>query len=172
MIRPLIDRATLGGRIAALAQEMAPILGPEVVLLALLEGSLYFALALAQALQREGVQVMLRFNGLSSYGGSKTSQGTVRETYPLPDGLEGARVLLVDDIFDSGRTLQHATDVLAGKKLAMLKTAVLLQKQGKATEGISPDFVGFSVPDQFLIGFGLDLAGKYRALPYVGVLEE
>lgn len=112
------------------------------------------------------------FMAVSSYGDSTQSSGVVRIVKDLDTSVEGRHVLVVEDIIDSGLTLGYLLELLRGRKAASVKVVTLLDKPGRRTNGLKPDYCGFEVPDAFVVGYGLDYAERYRNLPYIGVLKE
>jgi hypoxanthine phosphoribosyltransferase len=108
----------------------------------------------------------------SSYGQSTKTSGVVQLLKDLDTPIEGRDVLIVEDIIDSGLTLSYLSQLLQSRKPASIKTAVLLDKPDRRQTDFVPDYVGFSIPDQFVIGYGLDFNHKYRELPYIGVVNE
>jgi hypoxanthine phosphoribosyltransferase len=111
------------------------------------------------------------FIKLSSYGQSSVSSGIVRVLKDVALDISGKDVLLVEDIVDTGLTLYTAIERLRAHKPARLKTCTLLNKQTRRSKAITPDYYGFTIPDLFVVGYGLDYAGKYRELPYIGVMK-
>lgn len=154
-----------------MAADIHAALGEDFVLVALLKGSFVFAADLVRALHLAGCRPQIDFMTLSSYGGNKASGGSVQVERGLSEEVAGKRVVLVDDILESGRTLDYARRVLAERGVASVHVAVLLEKPGKRVLELSADFVGFTVPDRFVVGYGLDYASYYRELPFIGVLE-
>jgi hypoxanthine phosphoribosyltransferase len=131
------------------------------------------AVAFMTDLMREmTVPVTLDFMAVSSYGAATTSSGVVRILKDLNDDIEGRRVLVVEDIVDSGLTLQYLLDVLERRNPADIKVVSLLKKEKPGAIEVQVDRIGFTIPDEFVVGYGLDYAGRYRNLPYVGVLDE
>ena len=166
--RVLFDEAALARRVAELAEEVrtrSPV--PEVLMVGLLDGSFIFLADLARALSRAGLEPRVELARTSSYGTSTTSGRDISVLHDPTGNLEGRAVLLVDDILDTGRTLKTMRDRLATRAPSWLATCVLLDKPARREVDIAPDFVGFAVPDAWIIGYGLDLAGAGRALPYV-----
>lgn len=112
------------------------------------------------------------FMAVSSYGDSTQSSGVVRIVKDLDASVENRHVLVVEDIIDSGLTLSYLLELLRGRNAASVKVVTLLDKPARRTTGLKPDYCGFEVPDEFVVGYGLDYAEKYRNLPYIGVLKE
>jgi len=141
--------------------------GP-IYLVSILKGSFMFLADLARAIERHSVRI--EFMGISSYGRDKTSSGQVRVTKDLDVPLEGHHVLIVEDIVDSGVTLTYLTRVLAQRKPASLRIATLLDKPERRISPVDITYVGFQIPDRFVVGYGLDYAEDYRNLASICVL--
>jgi len=142
--------------------------GRSVLLVAVLRGAALFIADLSREIT---VPVELDFMAVSSYGSSTKSSGVVRILKDLDEQIEGRHVLVVEDILDTGLTLKYLLKNLASRKPASLEVITLLSKEGKQRVPISCKYVGFSVPDAFVVGYGLDFAQRYRNLPYIGVLK-
>ncbi len=143
--------------------------GQPLCLVGILKGSVVFLADLARAIQRP---VRIDFIGISSYGKAKTSSGEVKLTKDLDGSIDGADVLIVEDIIDSGVTLNYLSHVLAQRKPRSLRIAALLDKPSRRVCQVDVAYVGFDIPDEFVVGYGLDFAEKYRNLPDVCVLED
>ena len=141
--------------------------GREMVVVALLNGTVLF---LADLIRHLSIPMRLDFMGVSSYGAG-TESGKLVYTKELRLDVRGRDVLLVDDILDTGKTFCSVLKKLRALKPRRIKTCVLLNKQERRIEKITPDYVGFEIPDVFVVGYGLDFAEKYRNLPFVGVLK-
>lgn len=166
----LISRDALEQRVVELAQEIAKKLDhPDLVMVGPLKGAVIFMADLARALHDEGVEVCLDFLSLSSYGDGTESRGTVDMAMDLQLNLQDRHVLLVDDIADTGRTLAFARERVLAHKPASLSIAVVLDKPSRREVDVPLDFVGFEIEDLFVLGYGADLAQRYRELPYIGV---
>jgi len=142
--------------------------GETVLLVAVLRGAALFLADLSRAIE---VPVELDFMAVSSYGSSTKSSGVVRILKDLDEQIEGRHVLVVEDIIDTGLTLKYLLKNLASRRPASLEVVTLLSKEGKQRVPISCKYTGFSVPDEFVVGYGLDFAERYRNLPYIGVLK-
>ncbi len=140
-----------------------------VYLVAILKGACFFLSDLARAIKRP---VRLDFIGISSYGKSKTSSGEVKLMKDLDTSIEGADVLIVEDIVDSGITLNYLVHVLQQRRPRSLRIAALLDKPSRRIRPVDVAYVGFEIPDKFVIGYGLDYAEEYRNLPDICVLEQ
>ncbi len=139
-----------------------------VLLIAVLRGAALFVADLARQISSP---VEIDFMAVSSYGSSTKSSGVVRIIKDLDETIEGRHVLVVEDILDTGLTLKYLLKNLASRQPASLEVCTLLSKVGKQRVPISCKYVGFEVPDEFVVGYGLDYAEKYRNLPYIGVLR-
>ncbi len=143
--------------------------GKEIVLLCILKGGVMFAVDLAKCID---LTVKLEFMSVSSYGAEKVSSGIVRIANDLDESIEGKHVIVVEDIIDSGQTLHYLLSVLKARKPASIKVCALLDKPTKRKVVVDADYIGFTVPDEFVVGYGLDYDQKYRNLPYVAILKE
>lgn len=167
---PLISAEDIAARVAALGWEIATALPPGPVhVVAVLRGAFVFAADLIRALPRE---VRCDFLAVRSYGSATETSGVVEITRDLGLPITGQHVLLVEDIVDTGLTLRHLLDLLATRQPASLHVCALLNKTSRRQCKVSADFVGFEIPDRFVVGYGLDHDQRYRNLPYVGIVEE
>jgi len=142
--------------------------GP-IYLIGILKGACFFLADLARAIERP---VRVDFIGISSYGKGKSSSGEVKLTKDLDCSIEGADVLIVEDIIDSGLTLNYLVQVLSQRKPRSLRVVALLDKPSRRVQPVDLAYVGFQIPDHFVVGYGLDYAEEYRNLRDVCVLEE
>ena len=166
--RILITEAQLARRVRTLSAEIErDFKGREMVVVYLLSGTVMF---LADLIRHLSLPLRLDFIGVSSYGAGTTS-GELTFTKELRLDVRGRDVLLVDDILDTGRTMKRVLAKLRPLKPRRIKTCVLLDKPARRTEKVRADYIGFSIPDLFVIGYGLDYAERYRNLPFVGVLK-
>jgi hypoxanthine phosphoribosyltransferase len=164
----LITDEQLARRVKTLAREIErDFRGRELVVVSLLNGTVLF---LADLIRHLNLPLRLDFIGVSSYGAG-TESGDLVFTKELRLDVRGRDVLLVDDILDTGKTLSRVLPKLAALRPRRLKTCVLLDKPARRVEKIRADYVGFEIPDLFVIGYGLDFAERYRNLPFVGVLH-
>jgi len=164
----LISRAQLARRIQSLAREIErDYQGRELVVVTLLNGTLMFVADLLRHLE---LPLWLDFMGVASYG-TGTRPGKLVFTKELRLDVRGRDVLLVDDILDTGKTMARVLPRLRALKPREIKTCVLLNKAARRVEKIEADYVGFEIPDLFVVGYGLDYAERYRNLPFVGVLR-
>lgn len=171
-VNPLIDAEKLQARIDALADEIAQQVPKDITIISLLKGAFMFTADLIRALHAKGVNTQVIFITLSSYGSGTESSGKVSMPHDLLEDVQGRDVLILDDILESGRTLDYACRLLEERSAKSTKTAVLLEKPGKLAVERPCDFIGFTIPDEFVVGYGLDYANHYRELPFIGVLVE
>ena len=165
-IQVLFSADDIAARIRELADEIvATYDGEDLLLVGILKGSFVFMADLLRALPTD---VRCDFLGVSSYHGTE-STGVVRLTHDLKTDITNTHVLIVEDIVDSGLTLSYLKRMLEARKPRSLRVASLLNKRERRTVDVTIDFVGFDIPDAFVIGYGLDLDERYRGLPYVGV---
>ena len=166
----LIDRERLQTRVAELAAEISRDYAAvdDLLLVCVLKGAVMFLSDLSRQLM---VPHALDFMAISSYGASTESSGIVRILMDLETSILDRHVLIVEDIIDSGRTLDYITRNLTTRGPASLKICTLLDKKERRVIPIPVDYVGFEIPDEFVIGYGLDFAELYRNLPFVGVLR-
>ena len=170
--RILFDEATIAARVEQLAAVISKDLPvPAPLVIGILTGSFIFVADLVRALSRLNVQPQIDFMAVSHYGATTESSGLVTIGKDVTLDVSGQSVLLVDDILDTGRSLSLARDRLAARSPMWLRTCVLLDKPSRRAVPIKADYVGFNVPDVWVIGYGLDAAGEGRALPYVAALE-
>lgn len=141
----------------------------NLMLISVLKGAVVF---LADLMREITIHMEVDFMAVSSYGKSTKTSGIVRIIKDLDINLEGYDVLIVEDILDSGATLSYLTKILKTRNPMSLKIATLLNKPERRVQNIQPDYCGFNIPDEFVIGYGLDYAEKYRNLPYIGVLKK
>jgi len=164
----LITEAQLAQRVQALAREIErDFRGREMVVISLLNGTVMF---LADLLRYLSLPLRLDFLGVSSYG-EGVKPGEPVFTKELRLDVRGRDVLLVDDILDTGQTLNRVLPKLRALKPRRIKICVLLDKPARRVEAVEADYIGFTVPDEFVVGYGLDFAERYRNLPFVGVLH-
>ena len=166
--RVLISEAQLAQRVRTLAREIErDFHGHEMVVISLLNGTVVF---LADLLRHLELPLRLDFLGVSSYG-EGVKAGELVFTKELRLDMRGRDVLLVDDILDTGQTLNRVLPKLRALRPRRIKICVLLDKPARRVEAIAADYAGFTVPDEFVVGYGLDFAERYRNLPFVGVLH-
>ena len=168
-VRVLVTEEEVDRRIEELGKQISKDYeGRQVHLICILKGGVFFMCELAK---RISVPVSMDFMSVSSYGDGTESSGVVRIAKDLDETLEGKDVLIVEDIIDSGRTLYYLMDVLQKRKPNSMKLCTLLDKPERRVKDVKVDYVGFDIPDEFVVGYGLDYAQKYRNLPYIGVVE-
>ncbi len=170
-ITPLFSAAEIAARVDALAGEIAASTPHDPVIIAILKGSFIFAADLIRALHREGLKPEIDFIFLASYGAGTVSGGVVEILRDVETDLAGREVVIVDDILDSGRTLAFAKALLEGRGARSVKTCILIDKQVPRAAAIVPDFLGFRCRPVFVVGYGMDLAHRYRELPFIGEVK-
>jgi hypoxanthine phosphoribosyltransferase len=170
-VTPLFPAASLAPRISELGQaitrDYADAEG-ELVLVCVLKGSFVFAADLARAID---LPVRVEFFGVQSYGAQTTSSGVVQITLDLAHPIQGRHVLIVEDIVDTGLTLSYLGEQLKARGPASLRVCALLHKPSRMQRRVEIDYLGFTIDDVFVVGYGLDHAERYRNLPYIGVIE-
>lgn len=169
-IRVLFDEAAIAKRNDEIAADIARRNPKNLLVIAILKGSFMFAADLMRALHRAGMQPQVEFMHLSSYREGTTSSGQVTILKDVESDVRDRDVVLVDDILESGRTLAFAKDLLAARGARVI-TCCLLEKPGHRAVGLDADIVGFTCPDLFVVGYGMDVAHSYRQLPFIGVVE-
>jgi hypoxanthine phosphoribosyltransferase len=162
---PLIDEAAIAKRVDELAEDLSAHVTDEWTLIALLQGAMPFAVDLMRALARRGINPTLDSLWLESYRDGRESSGRVVVRADISRSIEGKRVLLLDDVFDSGRTIAFARAHLLAKGAAETRACAAVRKPSAL--GLPIEHVGFDAPDVFLVGYGMDDAGRYRGLPYI-----
>ncbi len=164
----LVDEATLAQRVGELAEQISRDYAEarELYLVGVLKGAFIF---LADLCRRLTVPHRVDFIAISSYGESMTS-GDIRLVMDLRSSIEGRHVLVVDDIIDTGATLDHLMDLLRARRPASLRSCILVRKDKERHVGVESDYLGFDIHDVWVVGYGLDHADRYRTLPYIGVL--
>ncbi len=167
----LYDENEIRARVEELAEEIARALPEDFMILGLLKGSFVFIADLARALYRRGRLPQVEFIRLSSYGLGKASAGEVHLLGDCPTDLSGRNVLLIDDIADTGRSLAYARAMLGQRDVAGLWTCVLLDKPSRREVEVPVDFVGFTIEDLFVAGYGIDYAEQHRVLPHIVVVD-
>lgn len=168
-IRIMIPEDEVDAKIAELGKRISQeYAGQSVHLLCILKGSVFFICELAK---RITVPVTLDFMQVSSYGAETKSSGVVRLSKDLDEPLNDKNVIIVEDIIDSGRTLSHLKNLLSQRHPKTLRICTLLDKPDRRMVDVDVEYVGFQIPDEFVVGYGLDYAQKYRNLPYIGILE-
>jgi len=167
----LLSEAEVAERVEALARRIAPRIDDETVAVCLLTGGLWFCADLMRALARAGRHVRFDALWLASYGDERASLGRCEVRADLQRPLAGRRALIVDDVFDTGLSLSEAARLVRDAGAAEVLTAVFASKPWPKPRAIQPDFVAWEAPMRFLVGYGMDHAGQFRGLPYVGALD-
>ena len=168
-IKVLISEEEVDARIRELGEKISKEYeGKQIHLICVLKGGVFFMCELAK---RITVPVSMDFMCVGSYGDGTKSSGVVRLAKDLDESIENKEVLIVEDIIDSGNTLYYLMDVLRQRKPASLRLCTLLDKPDLRVKDVHVDWTGFEIPDEFVVGYGLDYAQKYRNLPYIGVVE-
>ena len=168
-VRVLLTENEVNARIKAIGEQISrDYEGRQVHLVCVLKGGSFFMCELAKNIT---VPVSLDFMSVSSYGGDTKSSGVVKIVKDLDDPLKDKDVIVVEDIVDSGRTLSYLLELLGQRGPKSLRLCTLLDKPDRRVVDVKVDYTGFEIPDEFVVGYGLDYAQRYRNLPYVGVLE-
>ena len=168
-IRVLLTEEEVDAKIAELGRQISKDYeGRSVHLICVLKGGVFITCELAK---RITVPVSLDFMSVTSYGAGTKSSGVVKIVKDLDEPLEGKDVLIVEDIVDSGRTLSYLMENLRQRNPRSLRLCTLLDKPERRVTDVKVDYTGFNIPDEFVVGYGLDYAQKYRNLPYIGVVE-
>jgi len=168
-IRVMISRERIQKRIREMARQIRKDFPDEPLhLVAVLKGSVFFLTDLARRIPGN---ISIDFIAVSSYGNSTQSSGEVKLTRDLDSSIEGKTVILVEDILDTGMTMQYLLRVFEQRKPKRLLVAALLDKPGRRLTAVRADYVGFTIPNEFVVGYGLDYAERYRNIPDVGVLK-
>ena len=168
-IREMLSEEDVDKRIKELGEQISrDYEGKSVHLICILKGGVFFMCELAK---RITVPVSMDFMAVSSYGGGTASSGIVKIIKDLDEPIEGKDVIIVEDIIDSGRTLSHLIDLLGQRKPNSIRLCTLLDKPDRRVVDVDVQYIGYSIPDEFVVGYGLDYDQKYRNLPYIGVVE-
>lgn len=166
----LIDEKTLKKRVSELGKELAEeYKDKNPLVICVLKGSVLFMSDLVQSMD---IQLEIDFMAISSYGSGTRSSGEVRILKDLDKSVEGRDLLIIEDIVDSGLTLSYLIKIFKDRNTNSIKVCSLLDKPERRTSEVEIDYVGFVVPDEFVVGYGLDFAERYRNLPFIGVLKE
>lgn len=165
----LLDAETIQAKVRELGERLSrDYEGKNPVFICILKGAVIFT---ADLMRHISIPAKMDFMAISSYGGGVRTSGVVRILKDLDRSIEGEHVIIVEDIVDSGLTLTYLLDNLQSRQPASLKTCVLLDKPAQRQVPLKADYVGFEIPDEFVVGYGLDYAENYRHLPYIGVLK-
>jgi hypoxanthine phosphoribosyltransferase len=166
----LLSEADIAARVEALAARIAPVIDDETVVICLLTGGLWFAADLTRALARLGRQTLFDALWLSSYADERTSRGEVVVHAAFRRPLDGRGVLLVDDVFDSGLSLAQAAALATAAGAGRVQSAVFARKPWPGARAVEPDFVAWEAPAAFLVGYGMDDAGRHRGHPGIAAI--
>ncbi len=165
----LLDENVLAKRIQELGEEISKgYAGEEIMLVGILKGASVF---LSDLIRQISLPTYIDYMVVSSYGNSAETSGVVRIIKDLEDNIEGKNIIIVEDIIDTGLTLSYLSQNLLSRNPKSLKICTLLDKPARREREINIDYKGFEVPDEFIIGYGIDYAGKYRNLPFIGILK-
>jgi hypoxanthine phosphoribosyltransferase len=171
-VKEMYSADQLNARVNALAAEIALQVSGNLTVIGVLKGSFVFLADLVRALDTAGLPCHVEFLRLSSYGSKQKASGDVVLIGDYPDVDDDRTVLLVDDIVDTGNSLTYAVKLLKASGRERILTCTLLDKPSRREVDIDVDFVGFSIPDEFVVGYGIDYAEDYRSLPYLGMVEK
>ena len=168
-IEVLLPEEKINARIRELGEQISKdYAGKNIHLICILKGGSFFMCELAK---RITVPVSIDFMSVSSYGSGTTSGGTIKIKKDLDEPLEGKHVLVVEDIVDTGRTLSYLVELLKDRGAADVKLCALLDKPERREVDIRADYIGFRIPDEFVVGYGLDYDQRYRNFPYIGIVK-
>lgn len=168
--RPIVTQEQMRARIREMGRQIsADYAGKDLVLVGVLKGAYAFYADLARAIR---IPVRVDFIVVASYGSSSKSSGKVKQVTELTEDIKGKDVLLIEDIVDSGMTVQYLVKALAKKKPSSIKVCTLLSKPERRVVDVQVDYVGFKIPNKYVVGYGLDYQQKYRNLPYLAVLDQ
>ncbi len=168
-VHVMLTEEEVNKRINAIGEQISKdYAGKKIHLICVLKGGVFFMCELAK---RITVPVSMDFMAISSYGKGTESSGIIKIIKDLDESITGEDVLVVEDIVDSGRTLSYLMEMLKDRKPGSLRLCTLLDKPDRRVVEVKVDYTGFQIPDEFVVGYGLDYAQKYRNLPYIGVVE-
>jgi hypoxanthine phosphoribosyltransferase len=170
-VRPLFAAGAIAARVEALAQEISKSEPKRLLVIIVLKGGFVFGADLVRALAMQDVRLEIEFISLASYGSQQKSSGEVRIVRDIEVPVAGRDVLIVDDVLDSGLTLKFARDLMVSRGARRVVIAVMVNKPAGRRAEIDADYVGFTCPDYFVVGYGMDAAHAWRELPFIGVLE-
>lgn len=169
-IKEMISEEQIDSRIREMAEQISKeYAGESIHLICILKGSVFVTCALAKHIT---IPVTMDFMSVSSYGNETVSSGRIKILKDLDESIQGRNVLIIEDIIDSGRTLSYLLTMLKARNPKSLKLCTLLDKPDRREVDVHVDYVGFQIPDAFVVGYGLDYMQHYRNLPYVGVVEQ
>jgi hypoxanthine phosphoribosyltransferase len=167
----LFDEAAIEARVKALAGEVAGVAPRDLLAVPIMNGAFVFAADLLRALHPVGVAPEVDFLQIGSYGAGTSSSGRAKLLRDVAARTQGRDILLIDDILESGRTLSFARNLMLARGARRVLIAVALEKPHKKQVEVAADFIGFSCPDRFVVGYGMDYAGNFRQLPFIGALD-
>ncbi len=169
-LKVLIDEEKIQNRIKEIAEQIEKdYIGKDIVLICILKGSTFFTVDLAKKINKN---VKIEFIQVSSYGSSTIGSENIELKLDLKESIDGKDVIIVEDIIDTGRTLSYLIEHLKGRKPSSLKLCTLLDKPERRIYDVKVNYVGFQIPDKFVVGYGLDFNELYRNLPYIAYIEE
>lgn len=169
IMKVLLSKEEIDARVVELGKEISDRFeGTEPLFIGILKGSFIF---MADLLRNVSLKCSMDFMAVSSYGAGTTTSGAVKINKDLNEDITGRHVIIVEDILDSGVTLSYLCGYLENRKPASITLVTLLDKPARRKAPVKADFIGFEVPDEFVVGYGLDYAEKYRNLPFVGILK-
>ena len=171
-VKQMYSADEIADRINVLAAEIAAEISGHLTVIGVLKGSFIFLADLVRALDRAGLPCRVEFLRLSSYGNKQKASGDVVLIGGYPDVDSDGTILLVDDIVDTGNSITYAINLLKAGSTMKIKTCTLLDKPSRREVDVDVSFVGFTIPDEFVVGYGIDYAENYRSLPYLGVVEK
>lgn len=165
----LMDEATIKARVKEIGEQLTrDYAGKDLVIIGILKGAVIF---FSDLIREVDLNMKIDFMGISSYGDAAKTSGIVRITKDMDTSITDKHLIIVEDIMDSGLTLSHLIRLLNERKPASIRTVCLLDKPSRRECDITPDYCGFTIPNKFVVGYGLDYGGYYRNLPYIGVLK-
>ncbi len=168
-IKVLINEEKINNRIEELAMQIEQdYKNKEIVMVCILKGAAYFAVDLSKKIKNN---IIMEFMKVSSYGNAKESSGNIEFALDISESVKGKDIIIVEDIIDTGNTLNYLTDYLKKKEPNSIKICVLLDKKSRRKIDVPVDYVGFEIEDKFVLGYGLDYEGGYRNIPYIGYVE-
>jgi len=170
-VEPLFSAEAIAARVEELSEAIASSAQRPLLMEVILNGAVIFGADLMRSLSRRGIHLEMDFIALSSYDRSTQSSGEIALEAEARGAIAGRDVLLIDDILETGRTLSFAKAYFASRGAARVMTSVLLDKSAGRDPSLVPDFIGFSCPDRFAVGYGMDYAYRYRELPYIGLMD-
>jgi|TARA_B110000208_G_scaffold161653_1_gene197426 hypoxanthine phosphoribosyltransferase len=171
-VKQMYGADEIADRIEVLAAEIAAEISGHLTVIGVLKGSFIFLADLVRALDRAGLPCRVEFLRLSSYGNKQKASGDVVLIGGYPDVDSDGTILLVDDIVDTGNSITYAINLLKAGSTMKIKTCTLLDKPSRREVDVDVGFVGFTIPDKFVVGYGIDYAENYRSLPYLGIVEK